>query len=208
MFSNCIFSTSDHIYFKILEELSFAFFTQECLSALNGIVVFQNPLSLLAIVESPSNLFISMELFEEFPNLCPLNQMRYHIQIRFHRTLAETWCLTKRNYEKLLKYGTIGNFSCDANGYKDPNGCRWIFNKKYLHSGNDFFGIDCVSYETGENQAKTMISQATVDASPVSPASYDYVNRGLFPLKSILFVGNYVLVPNDSIELMKRAYGN
>ena len=47
-------------------------------------------------------------------------------------------CLTKRNYEKLLKLfelhnGTIGNLTYDTNGYKDPNGCRWIFNKKYLH---------------------------------------------------------------------------
>ena len=185
---------------------------------------FHNTLPLLPLFESPSNLFVLMEQFEEFINLCHSNQIQFWIDwgtelgsLRHSNIIP--WdidcdtCLTEENYEKLLRLfeshnGTIGNLTCDPNGYNDPHGCCWVFSKKNLHMGKDFFGIDCVSYKVGENETKTLMSQATVDNCPAAPSSYDYSNSELFPLKSILFVGNYVLTPNKSIALMKRFYGD
>ena len=122
-------------------------------------------------------------------------------------------CLTKENYENLLKLfesnqNTIGNLTCDPDHYNDRNGCCWIFNKKYLHFGKDIFGIDCVSYEIGEHETKTLMSQAVVEEYPATPASYDYINSELFPLQLVMLVGHYVFRPNKAIDLMKRFYGD
>ncbi len=178
----------------------------------------------LPLFECPSNLFILMELFEEFTDLCHRNKIPFWIDwgtelgsLRHSNIIP--WdidcdtCLTKDNYEKLLNLfennlNTIGNLTCDPNGYNDRHGCCWIYNKKYLHLGKDIFGIDCVSYEVNQTQTKTLMCQRVIDQAPVAPASYDYINDELYPLKQILFVGNFVFTPAKSIELMKRAYGN
>ena len=62
----------------MLKGLSFVF-TLDFLGAVNSMATFRNTLPLLPIFQSPSNLFILMELFEEFTNLCHLNQISFWI---------------------------------------------------------------------------------------------------------------------------------
>lgn len=165
-----------------------------------------------------------MELFEEFVHLCHQNEISFWLDwgselgaLRHSNIIP--WdidcdtCLTKDNYDKMIqlfeKNGfTIGNLTCDLHGYDDPNGCCWIYNKKYLHLGKDIFGIDCVAYEVGETHTKTLMSQKVIDECPATPSSYDYLNEELYPLKKILFLGNYVFIPAKAVDLIKRYYGN
>jgi phosphorylcholine metabolism protein LicD len=175
------------------------------------------------IYDSPSNLLILMEIFEEFAHLCYLNGIPFWIDwgtalgaIRHANIIP--WdidcdtCLTKDNYEKLLQLfenhnNTIGNLICHADGYNDRHGCCWIQHKKYMHLGADIFGVDCVSYDADENSTKSLMSQVIIDAYPVTPATYDYSNDELYPLKLIPLVGNFVFTAHKSIDRMRLAYG-
>ncbi len=177
----------------------------------------------LRLFDSPSNLFVLMEEFEEFTHFCYLNDISFWIDwgtilgaIRHSNIIPWDYdsdvCLTQENYEKLLKLfenknNKIGNLVCYPDGYNDPHGLCWVQSKKHIDLGPNVYGVDCTSYEVGENSTKALMSQANLDAYPVAPASFHFANDDLFPLKLIPFVGNYVFTPYKSLDKMKLAYG-
>jgi hypothetical protein len=165
-----------------------------------------------------------MDLFEEFTHLCHLNQIPFWVDVendmnglKHSNEIPQDFncgvCLTKENYAKLLrlfendnKY-TVANLFCNSSVYNDPNGCCRIVSKKYLNIEKNFIGIDCISYEIGDTITKTLISHATSNGHSVTPSTAVYLNNELFPLKSILLAGNFVLISNKSFYLMKDKYG-
>jgi hypothetical protein len=164
------------------------------------------------------NLVQLMSLIERFTHICRKNNIVFWIvwgtllgYIRHGNIIPWDYdidlSMLEEEYNKLVRlfkqHQIIDGLYCDFNYYDNSEGCLFIYDEKDIGKQNQL-GIDVISYKLINGILRNKMSKEVLESYP---GTYDNLYQDIFPLKQVLFCGNYVNIPNNPTKILEY-YGN